>query len=290
MFYDRSFFFFCIEGYGDNPPKTTGGKAITMIYSFIGIPLMLMVLADFGKIFTRAIKFVVLWLRRLYYNQNLRGVRHLGRKATKTAQLQAKILVALNRVQRRPPFYIDPQTGNPTCVPPKQVDKEGRQPQVVLSPSTPSLTTPNTPMPTEILLQFSELDDEFNLPISLALSILFIYLLLGAIIFWSSEKWSLFHAFYFVFISMSTIGFGDFVPSKIHVLMYALIYLVFGLSLTSMCINVIQEKLSSSFEKARLTIGESIGLEPTTPITIVNPVERSKARKNSKQVNQATIE
>src|SRR5699024_6352291 len=98
-----------------------------------------------------------------------------------------------------------------------------------------------------------------------------VYLLLGAIIFWSSENWTLLHAFYFVFISMSTIGFGDFIPSRVNVLMYAFIYLLFGLALTSMCINVIQEKLSSTFEMARMTIGETIGLDSSTPITIVEP-------------------
>lgn len=119
-------------------------------------------------------------------------------------------------------------------------------------------SAPDSPAPIEI-----EVDDEFNLPITLALSILFIYLCLGAILFWRSEggKWTLFESFYFVFISMSTIGFGDFVPNNKIIMMCAFIYLLFGLALTSMCINVVQEKLSSTFQKAKMTIGESIGLD-----------------------------
>ena len=113
-----------------------------------------------------------------------------------------------------------------------------------------------------------------------------IYLFLGAILFWTSENWTLFQAFYFVFISMSTIGFGDFVPSKVNVLMYAFIYLLFGLALTSMCINVIQEKLSSVFEMTRLTLGETIGLDPSTPITIMEPESEKSSKDNSRRGSQ----
>ena len=58
-----------------------------------------------------------------------------------------------------------------------------------------------------------EVDDEFNLPVSLALFILLAYIFIGAIMFVITEGWTYFNAFYFVFISMTTIGFGDLVPS-----------------------------------------------------------------------------
>lgn len=43
-------------------------------------------------------------------------------------------------------------------------------------------------------------------------------------------------------------------------MMASIIYLIFGLSLTSMCINVVQVKLSDSFRKASAKIGATIGL------------------------------
>lgn len=66
---------------------------------------------------------------------------------------------------------------------------------------TTAHSTPTTPMPPEI-----EIDDEFNLPISLALFILIAYILCGAAVYSLWEEWSFFESCYFVFVSMSTIG------------------------------------------------------------------------------------
>lgn len=74
------------------------------------------------------------------------------------------------------------------------------------------------------------------------------------------EDWSYFEAFYFVFVSMSTIGFGDFVPNHPIFMMCSIIYLIFGLALTSMFINVVQIKLSDTFSNASAKIGATIGL------------------------------
>jgi hypothetical protein len=91
--------------------------------------------------------------------------------------------------------------------------------QVPLNPPPPPQQPPppnfpldgNEPPGTPAISTF-EVDDEFNLPISVAIVILLIYIFVGAIIYWTWENWGFFESFYFVFISMSTIGFGDFVP------------------------------------------------------------------------------
>lgn len=54
---------------------TNTGRAITIVYAIIGIPMFLILLADFGKLFTRAIKFFWAYVRRLYYTGSLRRVR-----------------------------------------------------------------------------------------------------------------------------------------------------------------------------------------------------------------------
>lgn len=175
---------------------------------------------------------------------------------------------------------------------PSQVAKEAdlEQPQTATSLTSSQAAagapseTPTTPIPPEITVCFQNLflffpsfsffsiqieffflskqiDDEFNLPISLALFILIAYILCGATVYSIfEEKWTFFQSCYFVFVSMSTIGFGDYVPEQPIRMMISIIYFIFGLSLTSMCINVIQEKMSDSFRRASAKIGATIGL------------------------------
>lgn len=144
-----------------------------------------------------------------------------------------------------------------------------------------------------------EIDDEFNLPISVAIVILVLYIVVGAAIFTYWESWNFCDSFYFVFISMSTIGLGDFVPSRPIYMMVTMLYLVFGLALTSMCINVVQVKLSNTFKQASAKLGATIGLRvaeedgslvPITPPPIeIAPVHKPKSEKEeskSKENNE----
>lgn len=150
---------------------------------------------------------------------------------------------------RRPSTFIAGGNDNEGEDVEKQ-EKSGNQLEVPVDE-----TTPQTPIPSEI-----EIDDEFNLPISLALFILITYIILGAVMYSMWESWTFFESFYFVFISMSTIGFGDYVPNHPMFMMASIVYLVFGLALTSMCINVVQLKLSDTFRNASAKIRETIGL------------------------------
>lgn len=144
-------------------------------------------------------------------------------------------------------------------------------PPVQNNATTPltDIEAPNTPAPSNF-----EIDDEFNLPITVALFILIVYIISGALFYTICEQWDFFSSFYFVFISMSTIGFGDFVPEEKICMIGSIIYLVFGLALMSMCINVVQLKLSDTFRQASAKLGATIGLrvaEEDGSITTIPP-------------------
>ncbi|KAK6622502.1 hypothetical protein RUM44_002314 [Polyplax serrata] len=230
-------------GYGHISPSTTTGRAITIIYAIFGIPMFLILLADFGKLFTRGIKFLWAFVRRVYYTGSCRKVR-------KTAPVQemmkgVQIMYDFAKTRKFSTVTVEGQTQH---LKPPEMNIQG-------IPDTPG--TPNW--------SNFEIDDEFNLPISVAISILLTYIFFGAFLYWMWEDWSFFESFYFVFISMSTIGFGDFVPQHPIYMMLSIVYLIFGLALTSMCINVVQEKLSDTFKQASAKLGTTIGLSVEDP-------------------------
>ncbi|XP_014270925.1 potassium channel subfamily K member 1 isoform X1 [Halyomorpha halys] len=213
-------------GYGHIAPVTTTGRAVTIVYAIIGIPLFLILLADFGKMLTRGIKFVWAFVRRVYYTGSCRKVR----KAAPMQEMMKGVQIINDLAHLRRPSQTD--TAHHHSAPP-------------------------TPAPSAFAV-----DDEFNLPITVAIVILLLYIFLGAGVFWIWESdWTFFESFYFIFISMSTIGFGDLVPQNQMYMMASIVYLVFGLALTSMCINVVQEKLSVTFRQASAKIGATIGLK-----------------------------
>ncbi|XP_022918345.2 uncharacterized protein [Onthophagus taurus] len=220
-------------GYGHMFPTTITGKGLTILYALIGIPLFLIILTDFGKLFTRCIKYVWAFVRRLYYTGRCRKVR-------KTAHVE-DIFKGAQMVYEAATLRRPSKTPDPNIQMEEGTDDGG--------------TSPATPAPSNY-----EIDDEFNLPITLALSILVLYIFLGAVGFQVLENWDFFSSFYFVFISLSTIGLGDFVPSNNLFMIFSIVYLVFGLALMSMCINVVQDKISDTFKRASAKIGATIGL------------------------------
>lgn len=142
-----------------------------------------------------------------------------------------------------------------------------------------------------------EIDDEFNLPISVAVIILLVYINLGAFVYSLWEKWTFFESFYFIFISISTIGLGDLVPDHPMFMMASILYLVFGFALTSMFINVVQLKLSNTFKQASAKLGATIGLKLaeedgslvpiTPPPTEIVPVHKPKSETDDSKSKEA---
>ena len=57
-------------------------------------------------------------------------------------------------------------------------------------------------------------EDSAMIPLMVTMGILIIYLLFGALIFSGYEEWSMLNSIYYSFITLSTIGFGDYVPGQ----------------------------------------------------------------------------
>lgn len=93
--------FVSFSGYGHIAPVTRMGRAATIAYACVGIPLLLMVLADLGRLFTRMIKYGFKSLRKLFMAKKLRKVRHAGRRATLVPQVSIVFIHVFKREEEK---------------------------------------------------------------------------------------------------------------------------------------------------------------------------------------------
>nr|XP_045597846.1 TWiK family of potassium channels protein 7-like [Procambarus clarkii] len=79
------------------------------------------------------------------------------------------------------------------------------------------------------------------------LSLLVAFIALGGALFMFLDQWTFTEAFYFSFITTTTIGFGDLVPATSSLLCCTL-YIMVGLALTSTVIELVRRQYASSWE------------------------------------------
>ncbi|CAI5455064.1 unnamed protein product [Caenorhabditis angaria] len=82
------------------------------------------------------------------------------------------------------------------------------------------------------------IEDELRIPVFMVLFVLLAYTAIGGFLFQSWEGLPYFEAFYFCFITMATVGFGDIVPTEQVYMFFTMAYIIFGLSLATMCIDL----------------------------------------------------
>lgn len=103
-----------------------------------------------------------------------------------------------------------------------------------------------------------------TVPIYISLMLIAGYIAIGALLFTLWEKdWDYLIGSYFCFITLTTIGFGDYVPGTSvdswgaqEKLILCCMYLIFGLALIAMSFDLMQEEVRN---KCR-TIGMKLGL------------------------------
>ncbi|KAI1716065.1 ion channel domain-containing protein [Ditylenchus destructor] len=125
-------------------------------------------------------------------------------------------------------------------------------------------------------------EDDDVVPIPLALTILIIWILFSAAMFclWEMD-WGYLTSVYFFFVSISTVGLGDVVPTNPDMMFINFLLILIGLALLSMCVNVIHVAIEKFIEKLILqylkeienmatmvTSNEQFGDEAATPFEI----------------------
>jgi len=70
-------------------------------------------------------------------------------------------------------------------------------------------------------------------------TLLMFFLLAGACVYWTLEPWSYLHSLYFCFVTLSTVGFGDFLPSSPWSKVFTIFYTISGLGVCASIIAVL---------------------------------------------------
>lgn len=99
-----------------------------------------------------------------------------------------------------------------------------------------------------------------TVPLKVCFCIILGYVMIGAYVFHKSEGWAYLNAAYFCVITLTTIGFGDFVPEtneealEQHIVLTSL-YLLCGISLIFMTFEMVQEQVRTFLKKVAFRLG-----------------------------------
>uniref|UniRef100_A0A1I8GK37 Ion_trans_2 domain-containing protein n=1 Tax=Macrostomum lignano TaxID=282301 RepID=A0A1I8GK37_9PLAT len=179
--------YFCVTivttiGYGHISPMTQWGQIVCMIYGILGIPLMLLFLSKIGD--------PTAMLFRSFY-LNIFCCKCFVKRLPNEAELMANG----GQAERQ-------QTSWAAAAEEGKAGGEKKPPAKVV----------------EVIEEEEEEEEEdnevINIPITVTLMLLTIYIVIGAAVFRFWEEWTIVEGTYFSFITLSTIGFGDYVPGR----------------------------------------------------------------------------
>ncbi|TRY70238.1 hypothetical protein TCAL_12832 [Tigriopus californicus] len=126
--------------------------------------------------------------------------------------------------------------------------------------------------PKTVTVEFKLVEDIrlVTIPVTSCLFVLMFYIILGTVIFSNWEGWDYLDGAYFCFTSLMTIGFGDFVPGNDYIyqvdesedktearakLIIGTVYILLGMALLAMCLNLMQEKIVQQVRDVARKVG-----------------------------------
>ncbi|XP_030754911.1 potassium channel subfamily K member 18 [Sitophilus oryzae] len=231
-------------GYGNIWPHTPQGKIASIVYAIIGMPLFLLYLSNIGDVMAKSFKWI-------YANFCL------CRWCPGVAKRRAE-----RRIQRDQQMIEDGSSDSQS----RKSNSSSGSPDVSIEMTNMNARQSVTSDAVTMTSNGSYDVESVNVPITVCLMIMVGYICGGAILFfrWEFDSgWTFLDASYFCFISLSTIGFGDFVPGdKIYgqgefdeilelKFVFCSMYLMLGMALIAMCFNLMQEEV---INKIRTTV------------------------------------
>ncbi|XP_072934704.1 potassium channel subfamily K member 15 [Epargyreus clarus] len=249
-------------GYGHLSPRTSWGKIATIFYALLGMPLFLLYLSNVGELLAS-------WFKCLYALVCLcRGCPGFTRRRVIRIRppIEFSEAESIERPEGWRPRYSESDVTPEYRIPPPHIAMYyHRRPEYIRSVSMPQ---PWRDPRVEALRGWSEPayraesvgSSDFSyvtfdaqtitVPISMCVGVMVGYIMFGSMLFGMWEKWDKLDGAYFCFISLSSIGFGDFVPGeRVYTprietsFIVCSLYLMLGMALVAMCFNLMQEQV-----------------------------------------------
>ncbi|CAF1434785.1 unnamed protein product [Adineta ricciae] len=222
-------------GYGNITPVTWEGQICCICYATIGIPIFLLCIANISGVLGEMFRFV--------YGRICCGACYMIKRRRAQAR---KAKAEENRVNN--------MDGNGT-------KSNGWDADDNINESSEKKGQSKT-LENEAGDVDESLDDQrVTVPLTITMLIIAVYIFVGSVIFHNFEQWTMTQAGYFCFITLSTIGFGDFVPGQqkgdpVYKLILGSVYVLFGMAILAMCFDLMQEEIVAKFR----WIGRKLGI------------------------------
>lgn len=253
-------------GYGELYPVTLQGKVVCVFYAMVGIPLMLLVILDVGDflamLMSRSYVHIHSFLKVLYSHTWLpRRAKKRGRGSRSWA-LEDGTCVFSHEVLVREPLDIGHVLHSQADVRHKSIQLQNnreifekilarenllRKGPLLRSLSCPELNQMPPPPKGYAIWDFTGLGDGMEMldvPFLLIIFIVCAYIFFFGLILpcWETE-FEGFDPYYFCFITLTTIGFGDIVPNHPKYFMVTSFFIIVGMAIMSMAFKLGQARI-----------------------------------------------
>jgi len=268
-------------GYGEIYPVTLLGKVVCVLYSMVGIPLMLLVISDVGDVLavllSRAYRRLHKLAKALCYRswspggaarrRAAREAEEGGRRTLEdgtfvfsheavamTAQRQPMDIGQVMKSQADLKDKLNRLNSNreifEKILAREDFLRPGDEP-LLRSLSCPELDRMPPPPQGYAMWDFSGIGADMeglDVPFVLILLAVVAYILLGGLVLpmWETE-FKGFDPFYFCFITLTTIGFGDIVPQHPKYFMITSLFIITGMAIMSMAFKLGQTRIVSFY-------------------------------------------
>uniref|UniRef100_A0A1I8EE87 Potassium channel domain-containing protein n=1 Tax=Wuchereria bancrofti TaxID=6293 RepID=A0A1I8EE87_WUCBA len=224
-------------GYGHIVPRTNEGRIACLMYALLGIPLILVTIADIGRFLSGNARYS---LGSLHDKIGTFGIVPKSRtilrillqmhpfyqKKKQPKTMSANDIANIKRSKRRRQNHIDTISEAGTFEDISEIHTQESEKTI----------SEDTQARADELEEYESHHDR-RISVLFVLIIMIGYTAGGACLMQLWENWTFMESFYFCFVTVTTIGFGDIVPQNADFLPATLMYIIIGLIITTMCIG-----------------------------------------------------